>query len=153
VKPPRTGRGIKHVPKPWGWELWWARTERYVGKILHVERGHALSYQLHRKKDETIFVLHGQLDLELARPGGRRRRRRLGPGDGVRIRPGDRHRMVAVTTCDILEASSPELDDLVRLEDRYGRVDGASGAGARARRGGRPAPVHSRAKRVQERRQ
>lgn len=129
MKPPtRRGRGTKHVPKPWGWELWWAQTDRYAGKILHVERGHALSYQMHRKKDETIFVLRGELELELARPGGRRRRRRLVPGDNARIRPGDRHRMTAVTTCDVLEASSPELDDLVRLDDRYGRIDGASGA-------------------------
>ena len=144
MRPPlRRGRGTKHVPKPWGWELWWARTDRYAAKILHVERGHALSYQMHRKKDETIFVLRGELELELARPGGRRRRRRLTPGDSARIRPGDRHRMTAVTTCDVLEASSPELDDLVRLEDRYGRLDGAPRTNARAR---------TSAKRTQERR-
>jgi mannose-6-phosphate isomerase-like protein (cupin superfamily) len=118
---------LKRVEKPWGWELWWALTERYVGKILHINRGAALSYQFHRKKDETIYVQRGRLEMELA-PGGRRRRRRiLGPGDSLRIRPGDHHRMTAITTCEILEASSPEVEDVVRLEDRYGRVP-ANGA-------------------------
>lgn len=141
MKPPtRRGRGTKYVSKPWGWELWWARTDRYAGKILHVERGHSLSYQMHLKKDETIYVLRGQLELELARPGGRRRRRRLVPGDSARIRPGDRHRMTALTTCDVLEASSPELDDLIRLEDRYGRADGARQARKAGPKTPRPTP-------------
>ena len=114
---------LVRVEKPWGWELWWAYTERYVGKILHINRGAALSYQFHRRKDETIYVLRGELALELA-PGGKRRQRRiLRRGDGLRIRPGDHHRMTAVTACDVLEASTPEVEDVVRLEDRYGRVD------------------------------
>jgi mannose-6-phosphate isomerase len=116
------------VDKPWGYELIWAHTPRYVGKILHIARGQALSYQYHREKDETIFVVRGTLELELARGGGRRQRRRLTAGQGMRIRPRDRHRMTAVTSCDILEASTPELDDVVRLEDRYGRADGAAPA-------------------------
>lgn len=111
------------IDKPWGWELLWAHTERYAGKILHINKGAALSYQFHREKDETIYLLRGDLDLELARAGGRRRRRRLRPGESVRIRPGDRHRMIAVSSCDLLEASTPELGDVVRLEDRYGRAD------------------------------
>ena len=119
------GGALTRVEKPWGWELWWAHTERYVGKILHITRGSALSYQFHRQKDETIFVLRGTLELELAPGGGRRRRRRLSSGEAVRIRTGDRHRMTAITTCDVLEASSPEVDDVVRLEDRYGRVEDA----------------------------
>ena len=125
---------LTRVEKPWGWELWWAHTERYVGKILHITRGSALSYQFHRRKDETIFVLRGTLELELAPSGRRRRTRRLSPGEAVRIRPGDRHRMTAITTCDVLEASSPEVHDVVRLEDRYGRVDapGAHANGTRA---------------------
>lgn len=123
----------KRVEKPWGWELWWAHTERYVGKILHVKRGAALSYQYHRKKDETIYVLRGQLELEYAPPGKRRTRRVLGPGDTQRIRPGDRHRMVARTTCDVFEVSSPEVEDVVRLEDRYGRAPGATKPRSRAR--------------------
>jgi len=124
--PRRSPRGgLVRVEKPWGWELWWAHTERYVGKILHINRGGALSYQFHRKKDETIYVLRGELALELAPGGGRRRRRVLRPGDGVRIRPGDHHRMTALRACDVLEASTPEVDDVVRLEDRYGRADAA----------------------------
>ena len=122
--------GLTRVEKPWGWELWWAHTDRYVGKILHITRGGALSYQFHRVKDETIYVLRGTLEIELAPGGGRRRRRRLEAGEGVRIRPGDRHRMTAITTCDVLEASTPEVDDVVRLEDRYGRAEGAAPAKA-----------------------
>jgi len=135
----RTMQPIVRIEKPWGWELLWARTERYVGKILHINSGAALSYQFHRKKDETIYLLRGTLDLEFAPAGGRRRRRRMQAGEGLRIRPGDHHRMTAVSNCDVLEASTPELDDVVRLEDRYGRED-ARPVPARARsarRGGR----------------
>jgi mannose-6-phosphate isomerase len=124
---------IERVEKPWGWELHWARTDRYVGKILHIKRGGSLSYQFHRKKDETMYVLRGELTFEYAPDGGRRRRFRMGPGDGIRIWPGDRHRLTARTACDVLEASTPELDDLVRLEDRYGRADGRRPPRPRAR--------------------
>jgi len=114
---------LTRVEKPWGWELWWAHTERYVGKILHINRGAALSYQFHRKKDETIYVLRGELALEFAPGGGRVSRRRMRAGDALRIRPYDHHRMTAVTPCDVLEASTPEVHDVVRLEDRYGRAE------------------------------
>lgn len=125
----RARASLTRVEKPWGWELWWAETERYVGKILHINRGAALSYQFHEKKDETIYVLRGELDLDFA-PGGRRcHRRRMLPGDAQHIRPGDRHRMTAATACDVLEASTPEVDDVVRLEDRYGRADGRDRGG------------------------
>ncbi len=130
----RSRRGAKRVEKPWGWELWWAHTERYVGKILHINRGAALSYQFHRKKDETIYVWRGELALEFAPAGGRVQRRRLRPGDAVHIRPGDHHRMTAITACDVLEASTPEVDDVVRLEDRYGRVAGSGAAPVAAAR-------------------
>ncbi len=140
--------GLTRVDKPWGWELWWAHTERYVGKILHINRGEALSYQFHRKKDETIYLLHGTLDLELAPPRGRRRRRRLTPGHAVHIKPGDRHRMTAVTTCDVLEASTPEVDDVVRLEDQYGRLAGPAPVAARGRTQRSAAAKTSRARRV-----
>jgi len=126
-----TPRSVRHrvvrIPKPWGWELVWAHTGRYVGKILHINRGAALSYQFHRRKDETLYVLRGELALELARFGGSRRWRRLRAGDGVHICPGDRHRMAALTACDVLEASTPELEDVVRLEDRYGRASNEYG--------------------------
>jgi mannose-6-phosphate isomerase len=111
-----------HVPKPWGHETIWARTDRYVGKILHVRKGESLSYQYHRVKDETIRILNGLLSLEVARGEEARRTVRLAPGEGWHIPPGLRHRMTALEDTDILEVSTPELDDVVRLEDRYGRV-------------------------------
>jgi len=114
---------LSRVEKPWGYELVWARTDRYVGKILHICRGEALSFQYHRVKDETIYVLSGVLDLQICREGEERRTLHLREGDGYHIAPRLRHRMIAVEDCDVLEASTPELDDVVRLEDRYGRVE------------------------------
>ena len=111
-----------HVPKPWGHETIWARTDRYVGKILHVRAGESLSLQYHRVKDETLRVLAGLLALEVEEEGGERQTVRLGPGDGWHVAAGTRHRMTALEDTDILEVSTPELDDVVRLEDRYGRV-------------------------------
>ena len=110
------------VEKPWGHELIWARTDRYVGKILHVRAGHALSLQYHERKDETIHLLAGQLRFQFGREGEQLGERVLEPGESFRIGPLLRHRMIAVTDCDILEASTPELEDVVRLEDRYGRA-------------------------------
>jgi mannose-6-phosphate isomerase-like protein (cupin superfamily) len=105
------------VDKPWGYELRWAVTDRYLGKILHVNRGEALSLQYHERKDEWILLRSGALDLELDGTVYR-----LHPGQGAHITPGTRHRMVAVEDCDIFEVSTPEIDDVVRLEDRYGRA-------------------------------
>jgi len=114
----------KRVEKPWGYELWWARTERYVGKLLHVRGGESLSLQYHRVKDETIYLQSGTLLLETraAEDAGELQRTQMGPGDSLRIKAGTVHRMTALTDCDILEASTPEVDDVVRLEDRYGRT-------------------------------
>jgi mannose-6-phosphate isomerase-like protein (cupin superfamily) len=117
---------VKIVEKPWGHEIIWAHTERYVGKILHIKKGESLSYQYHVMKDETIRLLTGILDMDLERDGDRQKLR-LKPGDSLRIVPGMKHRMSAIEECDVLEVSTPELDDVVRLEDRYGRAD----AGAR----------------------
>ena len=111
----------EHVPKPWGHETIWARTDRYVGKILHVRKGHALSLQYHRAKDETIHLLAGRLELQTG-DGQTLDRRVLSPGESFHITAGLRHRMTALEDSDVLEASTPELDDVVRLEDRYGRV-------------------------------
>ena len=111
-----------HVDKPWGHETIWARTERYVGKILHVRAGESLSLQYHRQKEETIRVLCGALRLEVGPADAPRETVHLGPGDGWHIPPGTRHRMTALEATDILEVSPPELDDVVRLEVRYGRV-------------------------------
>ena len=116
--------GTVRVEKPWGYELIWAKTERYVGKILHLRKGESLSFQYHRVKEETIRVLTGRLRFESATEHGAREVRVLAPGDGAHIPPGLRHRMEAIEECDVLEVSTPELDDIVRLEDRYGRVDG-----------------------------
>jgi mannose-6-phosphate isomerase-like protein (cupin superfamily) len=114
----------KRVEKPWGHELWWARTERYVGKILHVKKGESLSLQYHRVKDETILIQSGRLLFETRAAGeeGELRKIEMNPGDVFHITPGTLHRMTGITDCDILEVSTPELDDVVRLEDRYGRA-------------------------------
>ena len=111
---------IPKIEKPWGYELHWARTDRYVGKVLHVRAGHALSLQYHDKKDETIFLWSGKLLLEI-QEGDRRIRRDMLPGESVHITPKTIHRMTALEDSDIFEVSTPELDDVVRMEDRYGR--------------------------------
>ena len=112
----------EHVPKPWGHETIWARTDRYVGKILHVRAGESLSLQYHRVKDETLRVLCGQMALEVGHEGEQRQTVRLGPGEGWHVTPGTRHRVTALEDTDILEVSTPEVDDVVRLEDSYGRA-------------------------------
>lgn len=113
-------RKAVRVPKPWGYELIVAHTNRYVGKILHIEAGHALSRQYHRVKDETLYVTSGVLTLEIGEAGSELRQD-LGPGEGFRVRPGTIHRFTAAETCELFEVSTPELDDVVRLEDQYGR--------------------------------
>ena len=108
------------VDKPWGYELVWARTERYVGKLLHVKAGHVLSLQYHDRKDETMHVLRGELILRV-RPADELVSRPFRAGETVHIPPKLVHQIEAVVDSDVLEASTPELDDLVRLQDRYGR--------------------------------
>jgi mannose-6-phosphate isomerase len=144
---------ITTVPKPWGHETIWAKTDRYVGKILHINAGHALSVQYHNRKDETVYLLSGELKYWVATEASGQRPEARGPlaggphrtagtgetpvaarspipdltdvrlrvGDAFRITPGTIHYMEAVTDCDILEVSTAELDDVVRLKDRYGR--------------------------------
>lgn len=99
----------------------WAETARYVGKILHIRHGERLSLQYHRVKDESILVNKGLMDLEVDE-GGAMVIRRLAPGDAYHVVPGQRHRMIAVEDTEVIEVSTPELDDVVRLEDAYGRV-------------------------------
>jgi mannose-6-phosphate isomerase-like protein (cupin superfamily) len=115
-------QGAGRVDKPWGYELRWAVTDRYLGKLIHVDAGHSLSLQYHVQKDETLFVLSGDLDLVLEDDSGTVRTHRLTAGMSARVRPGRRHRFRAVTDVDICEVSSPEIDDVVRLEDDYGRA-------------------------------
>jgi mannose-6-phosphate isomerase len=110
------------VEKPWGYELRWAITDRYAGKILHVKKGEALSLQYHERKDEYQCLLSGAIDIELGGGDGKLTRRRMTAGDTLHITPGMRHRLTAVEDSDIFEVSTPEIDDVVRLEDRYGRV-------------------------------
>ena len=110
------------IDKPWGHELLWAHTERYVGKVLHIKKGESLSYQYHRVKDETIRLLAGSMEMDVEMDG-QRSKLSLMPGDCLHIVPGMKHRMTAVEDCDVLEVSTPELDDVVRLEDRYGRAE------------------------------
>jgi mannose-6-phosphate isomerase len=111
---------VVRVEKPWGYELHWAHTDRYVGKVIHVNRGHALSLQYHNRKDETIYLWSGRLRFEIE-IDGQLVSRDMQPGESVHITPKTVHRMTAIEDSDILEASTPELDDVVRLEDRYGR--------------------------------
>ena len=110
----------RRVEKPWGHELIFAHTARYVGKILHIEKGRRLSRQYHRVKDESLTVLEGVLGLEIG-AGPDVERRIVRPGESFHVPPGTVHRFVAVETCDLVEVSTPELDDVVRIEDEYGR--------------------------------
>jgi mannose-6-phosphate isomerase len=111
---------MRRVDKPWGHEVIWAETARYVGKVLHIRAGERLSRQYHRVKDETLFVQSGTMLLEIG-PAEACEPRRMGPGDVFHVTPGTIHRMVAETDVDVFEVSTPELDDVVRLEDVYGR--------------------------------
>jgi mannose-6-phosphate isomerase len=111
----------QRVEKPWGHELIWAKTDRYVGKILHIEQGERLSLQYHNQKDETLYLLSGVMAFEVEENGAMREVE-MRPGDTYHVTPGTKHRMTAVETCDVLEISTPEIDDVVRLEDAYGRA-------------------------------
>lgn len=112
----------RKVEKPWGWELIWAHADAYVGKILFVRAGQSLSLQFHREKDESWYVQSGRAKLELGKIGQAVLAEEvIGPGAAFRYRPGTVHRVTALDDTTILEVSTPHLDDVVRLEDRYGR--------------------------------
>jgi mannose-6-phosphate isomerase-like protein (cupin superfamily) len=111
----------RRVEKPWGYEIWWAATDQYVGKILHVNKGHRLSLQYHEKKDETSYVLSGRLILVQGESEDTLTERTVSVGDVWRNRPGTIHTIEALEDADVLEASTPHLDDVVRLRDDYGR--------------------------------
>jgi mannose-6-phosphate isomerase len=112
----------RRVEKPWGWELIWAESEAYVGKILFVRAGQSLSLQFHNVKDESWYVQEGEAKLELGDTGQAVLNVEvIGPGACFRFRPGTVHRVTAVEDTTIIEVSTPHLDDVVRLEDRYGR--------------------------------
>jgi mannose-6-phosphate isomerase-like protein (cupin superfamily) len=112
----------RRVDKPWGWELIWAEADAYVGKVLFVRAGHSLSLQFHREKDESWYVESGKATLELGDVGDAVLNTEIvGKGACFRYRPGTVHRVTAIEDTTILEVSTPQLDDVVRLEDAYGR--------------------------------
>lgn len=111
------------VEKPWGYELIWALTDDYCGKLLFVKAGESLSLQFHREKDESWFLQTGRAELEMGAPGDKTPNSEIvGPGAAFRIRPGTVHRVKALEDTVILEVSTPQIEDVVRLEDSYGRA-------------------------------
>jgi mannose-6-phosphate isomerase-like protein (cupin superfamily) len=112
----------RRVEKPWGWELIWAETEAYAGKVLFVKAGESLSLQFHKVKDESWYVLEGRAHVQLGKAGeGVLAEEVIVAGAAFRFRPGTVHRVRALEDTRILEVSTPQLDDVVRLEDSYGR--------------------------------
>ncbi|HEX3562458.1 MAG TPA: cupin [Solirubrobacterales bacterium] len=114
----------REVSKPWGSELWFAHTDRYAGKILRVRAGCRLSVQFHEEKDETSYVLSGRVIVSQGDSADQLTARELGPGESWRNQPRIVHTLEAVEDAEIIEVSTPQLEDVVRLEDRYGRVPG-----------------------------
>lgn len=115
---------VTRVEKPWGYELIWAKTDQYVGKILHIRAGHRLSLQFHRQKEETILLQKGRMMFLFEDQVGQPLiEKTMIPGDVHHIEPNRKHRMIALEDCDVVEVSTPQLDDVVRLEDSYGRVE------------------------------
>jgi mannose-6-phosphate isomerase len=119
--PPPETQLPRRVEKPWGGELIWAWTDRYVGKILRIRAGQRLSLQYHERKDEWILVLSGRMLLTLQSDTGEVRTSELGPGDSARVRTGRTHRYEAIEDCEVIEVSTPELEDVVRISDDFGR--------------------------------
>jgi mannose-6-phosphate isomerase len=112
----------RRVEKPWGWELIWALTDRYCGKLLFVRSGESLSLQYHEAKDESWYVQDGRAELELSSVGDADREQvEIKAGDCFRFRPQTVHRLRAIEDTLVIEVSTPEIDDVVRLEDVYGR--------------------------------
>jgi len=108
---------MQKVVKPWGYEIWFAQTDKYVGKLLYIKKGYRLSLQYHEVKDETLYILSGIVDVTVGNTV-----KRMTSGEGFRIFSGTKHRMEAIEDATLIEVSTPEIDDVVRLEDDYGRV-------------------------------
>lgn len=113
---------MKRVEKPWGYELWWAHTDRYVGKLLHINAGHRLSLQYHEIKDETLYVQSGELEMQYGPDAEHLQSKIMRPGDVHHNPTGLVHRMIALSDVDMFEVSTPEVEDVIRLEDVYGRT-------------------------------
>ena len=118
--------GVRKVEKPWGYELIWAHTDKYVGKILFVRAGHALSLQYHKEKDESWYLHEGRAELEMGELGAAPQACVVETGVAFHLTPGTVHRLRAIEDTLMLEVSTPHLEDVVRLEDRYGRAEPAS---------------------------
>jgi len=116
------------VPKPWGHEVIFAVTKDYVGKVLVIKAGHQLSLQFHKVKEETIYLQSGEMLFQIENEDGVMEEHRLTPGTSFHILPNRKHRMIAVQDCEVFEVSTPHLEDVVRLEDRYGRVPDSGSA-------------------------
>jgi mannose-6-phosphate isomerase len=114
---------VKRVEKPWGYELVYASTDRYCGKIIFIRAGEQLSLQFHKEKDETIYVQSGRVEFEIGEPGKPVDNEVVASGRAFRLEPGTVHRMRALEDAILLEVSTPEAEDVVRLEDRYGRAE------------------------------
>jgi mannose-6-phosphate isomerase len=123
------GSEQRRVEKPWGHEIWWAQTGDYAGKLLVIDSGHRLSVQLHREKDESSYLLSGRLRLTHGQSEAELEEREIGPGESWRIEPGVIHTVEALEDSVVLEVSTPHLDDVVRLDDRYGRGTSALAGG------------------------
>ena len=121
VPPPPEAELPRRVDKPWGHEIIWAHAEQYVGKLIVIDTGRRLSFQYHDVKDEWIYVVSGRLRLTLENGSGALEERELGPGDGAHVAVNRRHRFAAIETCTLVEVSTPELGDVIRLDDDFGR--------------------------------
>ena len=128
----RFATDLRRVEKPWGYEIVFAVTERYCGKVLFIREGEQLSLQYHREKDEVIYLYEGRIQLEAGEPGQPLDVEVVTPGRGYRMRPGTVHRWRALVDSLVLEVSTPQLDDVVRLDDRYGRADATASSTADA---------------------
>src|SRR5438105_3954959 len=122
---------VQRTEKPWGYELLLARTERYAGKVLLIHAGHRLSLQHHAAKDETLFLLAGDAEIELESAAHTFHRRRMAADRSYRVKPGRKHRLAALTEALVLEVSTPELEDVLRWQDDYGRTAYAPSHGGR----------------------
>ncbi len=109
------------VEKPWGYEIWYAWTDIYVGKIIHVNAGHKLSLQYHEYKDETSYLQSGRMNLTKGTSADALTVTEIQPGHAWRNKPGEIHTIEALEDSDVLEVSTPHLGDVIRLQDSYGR--------------------------------
>jgi len=112
----------RKTEKPWGFELLFARTPKYAGKVIFIRKGHRLSLQYHKKKDESMYIYQGKVRIEIEGADGDMTSYIAQPGHSIRIPPRTKHRLEAIEDTTFLEVSTPELGDVARVEDDYGRA-------------------------------